>query len=704
MQLYFIRLNLPTGIFQKMKILFSTLILVFFLLNISTSLAQNKVQRELKPANKNSANYKEARRLYKKVRYEAGYFVMDYKKAKKLFKGKSGIAIETIATDELLSLPAGISETYRKKQDEDQLTGTITSITNKHELFKESKDLTSEMIAIKILKDKIQIPLRPKYFVFKVDKDTKDTIKNLIIYRKSAICKIQPFTPFTGELYTTPFPSIPLQFSRPFREFKDVIGREHISDTIVFRLYYERGKFELDETKIELIKSQFPESEKIKHIDIIGFASIEGNIEVNQDLYQRRVNEVMNFIKTQTGDGFTSRTHSMENWSMFRNQIERTDDEFLSVWDRDKVRAYVNKHYQEEGFEEMLDEQRYVEVKVAIEQVVDAAQVPVSPKSYYEKILAEIKASNFRAGQNKLNLLEDIQVHLYTKTLEDRSVTAKKMELEIPDHPSMKALLFNQMVYDYLGRFSDHSAKWYFDLWIEMGNQRQTPYQLKSAIRFNTQLFLFKAVEDYALSYYIQDDLLPEKAYRDYIFHLRSKPSKSVSKEPYDRLVLAYLPRFINDFQATRLNDEQVEDLYRFYHSRMNSSYYWNFYPETKAKAERHLRDTFFCFSDAKIRNDKERLRISLLYGLFQKWEKAIQTLEPLLEVPEYKIIAKQLTLCYLQNLVKYEDMINIILESGQFLGFADWAAMFERPDILGPRYFDNAKIRKVYLTGKFTL
>lgn len=653
----------------------------------------------IKPSKADSKNYKLARKLYRASSYEAGYFTMDYKLAKKLFKGKSAIAIESIPTTELLAVPLWQSDVYKNKLELDKLSGTITSVKKRGALFKEAKANSMYWKNLKMLKDKIEIPLRPKNFSVATLSDTKDTIRNLVIIRKKEICKIQPFRNFDGGLFLTPFPEIPFQFSRKYRAVEEQITTFIDQDTILFRLYYERGKTALSKEEAMVFQDQISAIEgTVYAIDVTGYASVEGNYEVNSALYKNRGTNIENELKVQLQPELEFNAHATENWELFKRQIDGTEYAYLAAYTKENVRTFVNENLDDVLIEDMLEEQRYVEVKLFIQREIEVEEIPDSPLAYYTKLIDQIKDADFRVGQSTLSKLEDAQIEVYTRYLRGDYTWEEIDQLEISEHPSLKAIRFNRLVLDYLSGKSAHTAKWFFDQFILMGAERRTSSSLKKAIRFNSQLLLYKAVQKGSLSYFLDLDQLHLKAYRDYIFKLiPTSTSKAKSKELDERLVLANLPRFINEFKGSRLNQQEVERLYRFYYTQMISSYYYIFYPETKRKAYRQLRGIYTYFSEGKLSSNEARLSVARLYMLFQKWDIAIATLSPLLSEPEFVTYASQLTLSCKQYTLHYEELIEEILSSRFDLGYERWIEMFENPYILGPRYFDNARIREYY-------
>ena len=672
---------------------------VLCLLLLSTAYGQSEKFNWIKPTEVQTKNYKLARKLYRQASYDAGYLSIDYEQAKKLFSGKSGIGIESIPTAELLKVPLWQSETYKHKVETEQLAGSITSVQMRRELFKSCKSKALEWKMLSLFNDRIEIPLRPKHFSVATFGDSKDTIRNLVIIRKGEICKIQPFQNYDGGLFLTPFPEIEFQFSRRHISPGVQIITKHTQDTISFKLYYGRNETELSKQNEEIILAHLEcFSDSIVSIEVTGFASVEGKYESNQKLYASRVNCVLEKIRPHVSGEFEMNVRSQENWPLFKSQINGTDLEYLTGMSKEQVRDYVNRNALKPEIEGMLEEQRYVEVKVILVQSSTDEIVPASTIEYYNHLAKEFKSKNNRIGTNELKKLEYAQINAFTEYLNGNLSYDDINQLEIPGGVVFMPLLFNKLVLNHRTRKTQYSNKWFFNQLLKMGVEKKTPIHLKTAVRFNTQLLLYQAVQEGTLSYFLDLEQMHLKSYRDYIFKLiPASSSTAKSKELDDRLVLDYLPAYIKEFKNTRLSLEEEEQLYRFYYTQMISSYYLYFYPETKHKAHKQLSGIYNHFAEDKISSNEERISIARLYMLFQKWDKAISTLRPLLDEPVYRIYATQLTLSCRKFLLSYEGMIEEILSSKFDLGYDAWVEMFEKPGFLGPRYFDNARIREYY-------
>lgn len=674
---------------------------MIFLISYSLVYGQKENFNWIKPAKTDTENYKLARKLYKKSSYEAGYLSIDYKLAKKLFSGKSGLAVESIPATDLLEVPLWQSDTYKQKLELDKLAGSITSVKKSRELFNESKSNAGQWKMFTIFNDKIEIPLRPMRFSIATFADSKDTIRNLVVIRKGKICKIQPFKNYDGALFQTPFPEISFQFSRPVKKIDEQITTNIMNDTISFRMYYDRGKTEPGKEETLVFRDQISTvDDSVTFIEVTGFASIEGNLELNKKLYAARVNGVLETLKRYFPGEIKSRVHSQENWKLFRSQISRTEYEYLAGLSKEQVREFVNKQVSNPELISMLEEQRYVEVKIISTYSVNHEIIPASPLVYYKKLLSEVKDNNYKVGSGMLRILEEAQINVYLQYLEGNCSYEEIELLEIPKNSVFRCLHFNKLVLDYLSKKNQNNDQWFFDQFIRMGVERKASSHLKRAVKFNTQLLLFKAVEDDSLSYFLDPDLLPLRAYRDYIFNLiPASSSKTKAKELDERLVLSYLPRYINAFKGNRLSQAEEEQLYRYYYTHMISSYYISFYPETKKKAQRQLYGIYRYFAEDKINDNELRISVARLYMVFQKWDKAITTLAPLLDDPAFGTYATQLTLSSKQFTIRYEDLIEEILSARFDIGYDSWVEMFEKPEILGPRFFDNARIREYYFS-----
>ncbi len=675
------------------------LLLLFLFIN---GYGQNAAPPKLKPARPNSEFYKKANKMFRKASIEAGHITIDYDDARKLFKGgNSGIAIETILASDMLQLPYWKTEIIKKNIDLDRLTGNINSVKKRRALFKEAKQYDVRWKYLKLFNGKVKIKRQPGIFITNIFKasNTKDTIKNLVLFRKGRICSIIPVVNRYGELYHTPFPNIEFRFSIGDEEFKWEIGKKPISHTVVFKLYYQRGETKLSPDQMIVLNDSIASLKgRLASIDVISHASVEGNYELNQELYSERAKIIIDAIEDLVGDSIEFTVSARENWRLFRKQISGTQFEFLKGIQREDVQKYVNTHLSEGAIQKMLEEQRYVEVRVVSTIYPEIDDSPENILRSYNEAIDNIK------GQKNIDVsiiksLERMQVHLYYEFFSGNLDYEFISELSIPHQQAFAALKFNKLMLDHKTGHLKYSEKWLLSQLIKMGNHRKTSGHLKSAIRFNTQLILFKAIEDSTLSYFLDMDKLPLRSYREYVFKLiPTSTSKDVSNEPPERLVLGYMSRFISEHKDARLSADEVRQLNRFYYTRMAGSYYIHFYPNTKRKAQRYVRGLYKYFPDEGMKNPEERLSIIKMYMMFNKWDKALALLPPLLNDPVYRKTAMYLGFSCKRFLQDYEELVREILSARYKMGHDDWAGMFEDPAVLGPRYFENAQIRGYYL------
>lgn len=674
-----------------------TLFALYSVSSQSIVYGQKKQFRWIKPADVSSKNYKLAKKLYKSGKYEAGFFTINYKTARKLFRGRrSAIAVETILTSDLLQVPLWQSESHRSKLEINRLSGEVTSARRRRQLLREAKYNAFKWETLKLFKKKI--PTRPKTFSVSFQADTKDTIRNLVLVRKGMICKIQPFSNTDGNTYVSPFPDIPLQFS----SVPDTVSTPELvsirHDTLSLRLYYERNEVLLNEVEQHSLQENLRLLQgQVDFIGIIGYASVEGSFAINEKLYLPRAENIKKHIHAAIAFDQDIKIMARENWGMFRHQIHGTEYASLKQQSKEQVRAYVNKHLKDPDIDQWLEEQRYVEVRIVTskENIIQAACD--NPLAYYTNhIHDELKKGS--AGSKQLEILEHAQILSYQWYMQGKLSLNAVRAMTIPDKPRYSVLQFNKLIFDFNIGQSDLTESQLFDHLIQLGNERNTPAALKRAIRFNTQSMLFRAVASGRVDQFLDMDRINRKAYQLRIFRLiPSSRSNSKSREPKDRIVMQYFPRFINEHKGSRLSDADVEELYRFYYSYMILSYYYNFYPETRKQALRQLHGIDKYFAEEKLRDNEERLAIARLYMLLSEYDTALKLLHPLMKVPEYSVYATQLSLSCKQYVLLYDNLIEEILASRFDLGYTDWLAMFENPYLLGPRYFDNARIREYY-------
>ena len=141
-------------------------------------------------------------------------------------------------------------------------------------------------------------------------------------------------------------------------------------DTIFRRIYFERNETRIDPSSISSVVEKLRDpGTRIIHCNIFAFASVEGTEEINNELYARRADNLMDIIKKESGDSVTANVLAMENWPMFRAQLKNTEFAFLA----DSSESYIRNFFSTESlialFEKELDFQRHVGLYMIFEEI-----------------------------------------------------------------------------------------------------------------------------------------------------------------------------------------------------------------------------------------------------------------------------------------------------------------------------------------------
>ncbi|MEM6526305.1 MAG: hypothetical protein AAF693_21100, partial [Bacteroidota bacterium] len=110
----------------------------------------------------------------------------------------------------------------------------------------------------------------------------------------------------------------------------------------------------------------------IDSISLVAFASVEGTLELNQKLFERRAENLYKSLAEYKTSKVVFNHKMSENWPLFYAQIK--DDSLFSDWidiSQDSVRTLLKKYLGQSPWKEYLKEQRTATVRVVMHEQVD---------------------------------------------------------------------------------------------------------------------------------------------------------------------------------------------------------------------------------------------------------------------------------------------------------------------------------------------
>lgn len=225
---------------------------------------------------------------------------------------------------------------------------------------------------------------------------------SMLYIRDRQIAKFIDFQGYCGNLMLPDVPEIEIPISFPTADF-NVKDRKKAVD---FRVYFKRNSTDFHTDKLDSILTLLDdESVYVKEMRVNAFASIEGTSEINEKLYKKRGEVLLESFQERQTQDIKLIVKTQENFEMFFDQIDSTEYSYLKEWSRDSIRNYINSNV--EPFDSLLDEQRYGEILLAL-------GVEEKFESVYERAFTE-----FTRKYERLNKVSSGQKRRYIKRLID---------------------------------------------------------------------------------------------------------------------------------------------------------------------------------------------------------------------------------------------------------------------------------------------
>ncbi|MEM7109095.1 MAG: hypothetical protein AAF519_12780 [Bacteroidota bacterium] len=140
---------------------------------------------------------------------------------------------------------------------------------------------------------------------------------------------------------------------------------------LVTEVYFDRNVTSITSKSFDAFKAKV-ENHLIDSISLMAFASVEGTLELNQKLFEKRAeNLYMSLAEYRAPHVVFSRKMS-ENWPLFYTQIK--DDTLFSSWtafSQDSIRALLKKYRDQSPWNEYLKEQRKSKIRVVMHKPID---------------------------------------------------------------------------------------------------------------------------------------------------------------------------------------------------------------------------------------------------------------------------------------------------------------------------------------------
>lgn len=213
--------------------------------------------------------------------------------------------------------------------------------------------------------------------------DTNNVEFNLLIIQENCLCQTIVYNSLGGENLS----SLDLHF------LMDTLSVSKAADSVMnqltFTIPFERNKATYSSEDIKpFLDSLSLNRYDLKHIEVIAYSSIEGNVEGNKIIQERRAKSILNAIKKYKIQDVETSITTKENWEGFYESIKGSpyEDE-LRKFSKEQLRKIVNSDTLGYNLEPYLEDQRKAKVVMTVEKIfMDEALFKVLPERFEKAI------------------------------------------------------------------------------------------------------------------------------------------------------------------------------------------------------------------------------------------------------------------------------------------------------------------------------
>lgn len=265
---------------------------------------------------------------------------------------------------------------------------------------------------------------------------------NIVILKRKRECGIIHFTDFCG----APFAEIRTLSTLPDFTAKPFVYPE---DTLKSKLTipFEKNKYQFKpDDIIPLVNKLTPANTKIILVEIHAYSSVEGSLEKNVILMNKRSQSIIDVIRATQKDSISQSISAQEDWKQFYEQIKNTPYAGLKKLKREQIKLQLENDSISLKLESLLSKQRRAVVTINSMQIVSLKEKMEAGQKEFQELMD--KASNLKVVPPKLlEKLLILQSYLYKQVLEGNMDSSVLFKTIIPQDPAYCHLLTNQLYY-----------------------------------------------------------------------------------------------------------------------------------------------------------------------------------------------------------------------------------------------------------------
>jgi outer membrane protein OmpA-like peptidoglycan-associated protein len=328
--------------------------------------------KECRRVDRMSADFPE---LYAGLKNEGGEFVFEHKNARKvrplLQEKNSGIFVDIIFPEQFL--------------------------TNQYNLVDYSKVnrgiMTKEVAGSKLLKKNKLRKTAPKQINTSLGKvpplPTRNYELNLVLVQNGRVCASIPpafLVECSGE------------YAKPLTILADTVTINSEFDyypkpdstLLSFRIPFDKKKFTYKAEDIEPFLKLLSEPDfMVYEIKISAYSSIEGNMEENTILQQKRAESIVSALKSRQKENIISEIETKACWEPFQKDIQATKHNVLASMSLEEAREYIKKYNLNKELEPVLRNHRYAQIDIRVTYDIAGEKEQAFVLRQFHKALAE---------------------------------------------------------------------------------------------------------------------------------------------------------------------------------------------------------------------------------------------------------------------------------------------------------------------------
>ncbi|HVD99693.1 MAG TPA: hypothetical protein VNB90_15900 [Cytophagaceae bacterium] len=208
-----------------------------------------------------------------------------------------------------------------------------------------------------------------------------------------------------------------------------------------FEIPFEKNKSEYAKSDLKPIYDSLQHNDfYIKAISIKAYSSVEGPLENNIKLQEKRAQSIVKALQSFQLDTIQATISASENWVEFLEDISDTKYNYLKSLSKDEIKAKLEDRKLSAELEPILRKHRKAILHIALEKKIKYVEEDTAK---LHKIFDELVI--------KKNIKEAIEVQqiIFTKIQEHKLPNSFLHDLEIPEKAEFGMLLNNNAVFEY---------------------------------------------------------------------------------------------------------------------------------------------------------------------------------------------------------------------------------------------------------------